>query len=494
MAEIKFGRKGLADRKRFLAALTSTFRDRAAIDPVLEDVWFEAETETPPPSTASGDSEAIWRSVFQILENGAVDDGMRNLVETVLRRYPANTVFMEIAQTYLPEPARDDATVGGTGSAGQADHSGCRLFVQADNEDDRRKIFQVLTDFQFNPAEDYSTSHVVRYTLGTADPGPVRRALDRSDLNWTVVPAGAPDYLLSQLFVQGPDGRNFRFTDVPAATTVQELAQDTLDHYPDNDASRMTVTDRVEDNGQGVRVPPDSTLHDVGARDGDQFRVGYQTNAGSVSPVYRDAALARAGNQIREFVEVHEGMGLSANSPHVATVYELEFQQRSFGPPRSEGDDPVEAWEHVVQIEFGEQFPLAPPTVFWLSPIFHPNIWPNYDSEKARRYPARQGLVCLGELAEGFQPAMDLGRLCQTLIDMAAYRNYSIVVATGRSVVNAEGQAQEEYRGNVFDAQAAEWALLHPDAIDAIGGIPNVLAPARSRRTFHNIVENIVEP
>ena len=487
MAEIKLSRE---EHAQLVAELSLQFRTVNSIDSLIEDVWYDRLRR--PAST--GEPETVWRTVLTQLAAGAVPNGLRVLLQHTLDRYPVNRTFAGIARTHAPDLLRGDEagspeqaeTPDATAAAGP---SGCHLFVQAENEDERRKIFELLTSLRFNPAEDYSTNHVTRYTLSATDPVPVRRALDGSDLNWTVVPPGAPDYLLSQLFVQGPDGRNFRFTDIPAVTTVQELAQDTLDHYPDNDASRITVTDQVQPNGQGVRVPPDSTLHDVGARDGDQFRVGYQTNAGSVSPAYREPALARAGNQIRAFVEVHEGMGLAANSPHLATVYELEFEQRSFGPPRSEGGEPTEVWEHVVQIEFGERFPLEPPTVFWLSPIFHPNIWPNYDSEAARRHAQRQGLVCLGELAEAYQPAMDLGRLCQTLIDMAAYRNYSIVVSTGRSAVNAEGQVQEEYRGNVFDKQAAEWALRHPDVIAGMGGVPNTLAPARTTRRFRNIVE-----
>jgi hypothetical protein len=109
------------------------------------------------------------------------------------------------------------------------------------------------------------------------------------------------------------------------------------------------------------------------------------------------------------------------------------------------------------------------PQVFWLTEIFHPNVYPNYDGDAARARPAFRGLVCLGELAEAYQPGLDLGRLCQTLLDIAGYRNYSVLERTGR-VVYRDGRPTEDFAGNTYDKVAGLWALTHQEEIEAIGG------------------------
>jgi hypothetical protein len=121
-----------------------------------------------------------------------------------------------------------------------------------------------------------STNLVTLFRLGTSDEARVRRAMADSDLAWTVAAPGQPSYLLSHLIVQGPDGRSFRFTDVPASTIVAGLAADTLAEYPGQDIARATVTDRVQTDGQGERLSPEATLDDAGVRDGDRLRIGFE--------------------------------------------------------------------------------------------------------------------------------------------------------------------------------------------------------------------------
>jgi len=475
------------NRMRLVTALTNAFHTAERIDMVLDDIGFDYANRPP----ATGTPNAVWREVLRQLEQGAVTDGIRNLLAVTLTLYPENRAVTDIATQYAPDllpPSTAEAN-GAAEEPATTRQPSLRLFVRATSQDEREKILRILRELGLAPEVDYFTSYVTRYTLAVADATAVGNALDGTELDWTVVPPGGPDYLLSELLVQGPDGRNFRWSDTPAATTVADIAAGTLANYPDDAGTRVAVTDEVMPGGEGRRLAPETNLHDAGIRDGGRLRVGYHANAGSVSPTFRDPALARAGNQIRRFAESRDGIGLVANSPDLATVFELEFTQRSFGSPPPGSDEPVVVEDHVVQIELGEKFPLAPPIVFWLSDIFHPNVFPNYECEDARRYPQRQGLVCLGELAEAWQPAMDLGRLCQMLLDMAAYRNYSILVATGRVDV-ADGQARDEYHGNVYDRQAAVWALTHEGLILAMGGAPVFQrAAASAQHAYHGVVE-----
>jgi len=122
---------------------------------------------------------------------------------------------------------------------------------------------------------------------------------------------------------------------------------------------------------------------------------------------------------------------------------------------------------HVVQIELGADYPLTAPSVYWLTHIFHPNVYPTYDCELTRQRPQLRGLVCLGELTEAYQPSLDLGQLCQILRDLAGFRNYSVVADDG---LDAEGRPSPQWRGNAFDVAAATWVMAHPDRIRALGG------------------------
>jgi ubiquitin-protein ligase len=77
---------------------------------------------------------------------------------------------------------------------------------------------------------------------------------------------------------------------------------------------------------------------------------------------------------------------------------------------------------HEVEIYIPARYPLVPPELRWLTPIFHPNIL-------GSDHPHYPGKVCLG----GWSPSQFLDELCMKLIDMIEYRNYNV-----RSPINAE--------------------------------------------------------
>jgi len=137
-----------------------------------------------------------------------------------------------------------------------------------------------------------------------------------------------------------------------------------------------------------------------------------------------------------------------------------------------------------VSLQLGPEFPQTPPQLWWMTSIFHPNIYPNYDSPQSRRNPGARGHVCLGVIAESWQPALDFGDLCRMLVDMAGFRNYALfeLVDTphGRSL-----------KGNFYDERAAWWVIDNEDRIEAIGG-EILFRPQRDRPTYRNTIEEVV--
>ncbi|ETR66635.1 MAG: ubiquitin-conjugating protein E2 [Candidatus Magnetoglobus multicellularis str. Araruama] len=182
------------------------------------------------------------------------------------------------------------------------------------------------------------------------------------------------------------------------------------------------------DKGQkGNRLNPTDTLHDAGVRPGDTLRVSPERTAGAINPMDRDAALARVRNEVLDFADAHTGFTVEANSPVAPTEYLFKFSTEGFAPSHFQDGTPRPIKDHEVLLVLPGDFPVQAPEVWWQTDIFHPNIDP------------KTGFVCLGELQDQYRPALNMGVLCQLLIDLAAYRNY------------AETDA--------LDMDAARWAL-----------------------------------
>jgi hypothetical protein len=312
----------------------------------------------------------------------------------------------------------------------------------------------------------------------------VRERLERTDLGWTVVAPGEPDYLFQSIFIEGPDARRFVVRDAPAQQTLSNLASEILtDHYQGQGGTSTPVTvDHVTQDGETRRVDGDSTMHDAGVHDGDTLRVGYQANAGSVHPDEHRAALERARNQLRAFVRSHPGFHVRANAVQMPTDYELSFRQPSLGPDPAGGFDPIAIEDHVVLLVLGPEFPRQAPALWWESPIFHPNVAPNYGD--GLREPQLAGKVCLGLLADEWQPGRDFGDLCQIVIDMAAFRSYGLF----REGVGEDGSPV--IVGDFYDMRAAEWVAHHQEVIRKMGGQVKI-AGRRRQVEYRNVIERL---
>lgn len=256
------------------------------------------------------------------------------------------------------------------------------------------------------------------------------------------------DYYSDPLEIEGPDGQRFAIDRVRASTRVSDVARGVMHEYADQgvwptraEQKTQAVIDKIDAAGGSERLDPRQTLHDAGVRPGDTLRVSPERTAGAINPLLRDEALARVRNAVLVYSENHPGFAVEANSLVAPTEYLFRFEARSFGPPISEGAIPTCVDRHEVYVRLLPDFPIKAPEAWWQTEIFHPNV------------DARSGKVCLGALDEHWRPAMDFGELCQMLVDMAAYRNYTV----------SEG----------YNRQAAEWAVSPAGqiAIERIGGI-----------------------
>lgn len=196
-------------------------------------------------------------------------------------------------------------------------------------------------------------------------------------------------------------------------------------------------------------------------------------------------ALRSARAQVEDYARGAPNLEILVDDEEFPTEYELRFTQPSLAPGPDPDAEPVPIAEHEVVIVLGASFPQTPPAVFWESPIFHPNIFPNYDSAPSREQPEYRGLVCLGDLLGDFTPELDFGALCQTIVDLAGFRGVGIVDVDD----NGEPSA------NFYDKAAAVWFSRNAGRLaDLIGAAAATLpgGPGRLWRgggSYRNQVE-----
>jgi ubiquitin-protein ligase len=517
----------LSDQERddLLNACARICNSQRATDRILDRIGFPRERR---PLFTDGSALDAWSDIFFDLDNGILPGGVPywRLLEAGIRVYPTQPVLRPLARRHgliEPDPVQTSGdaaaaappaaqpavapadsspgqvaagapgrvTVGAPGQVAVPD--ACHLIVRAEGEDDRQRAVAMLAELGLAPREVWSTAYAVSYRLNTADAPSARRRLEEANtgLGWTLVPAGEPDYLINSLYVSGPDGRRFLIQDAPAQQSVGNIATEVVHQYPRGfaDASRPTVVDHVGEGGQRRRLGSEETLHEAGIQDGDNLAVGFQATAGAVNPLDRQDALFRVRNELAAYAAAHPGFAVTADSALLPMAYQVSFTALSWAPSPVPGGEPELVKRHLVEITLGPEFPLTAPQVTWRSPIFHPNVAPMYDTPERRIAKESRGQVCLGLLAESFQPSLSFGDLCQTLVDLAGYRNYGLV----ERQVAADGT--ERVVPNVYDAVAKAWVEANPDRIVQIGGVdPRLLDPRFHGRGPQSHYPNVIGP
>jgi hypothetical protein len=388
-------------------------------------------------------ADNFWTTVCTRIENGITVRTLGDLLQDAAALYPGNPAFQRWALEGVKPGDRKGVSVL---IAGVSD--GAALLQTAQGIAQREGLpATVRIGFQ---TEDSVSLDLPGWTFPDAHrlAAAMQAEMRRQGNEVMVEPVRFSDYLLRRLHAEGPDGKRFELEDIPASTPVSAAGSAVMGQYDqgvlprDKEGKPRPVTvDKINEAGQAERLDPSRSLHESGVQDGDTLQAAPQRTAGSVNPMIREEALARARAQIVAFAESHPGFGIEANAHHAPTEYTLSFDAAGFAPPVEADGQPGRIDRHEVGIVMPQDFPMIAPLVLWRTPIFHPNVH------------RESGKVCLGLLEDGYRPGLDFSELCQFLIDLAGYRNYEV----------REG----------YDLEAQRWAVSPEGqiAIESVGGV-----------------------
>jgi hypothetical protein len=420
-------------------------------------------------------ARVYWSEARRMIEAGVLVNGEALLARAVHNEYPGNSVFRASVEalepvTEPPQPprAQTQAAPSGPASEPQADTYPTLVFVCSTHHaafiEEVRRLDARAELFFVSQGEDAQVGQIALSLTYELFPAQIE------DLQARLVAAGAPadleilqevydhrPYLLEALRVNGPDQQPYDLAGVPSITPVRDIAAAVLAHYEGRMGRRpRTVVDHQQPDGSFRRLDPAQSLHDAGVHDGDTLNVYPEATAGHAQ--LRMQAIIRVREEMHRYADEHADFEIvDTDDPEFPTDYEIRFKGPGLRVPDQPGarvlPRPERQDKHNALILLGPDFPLVAPAVFWLSPIFHPNI-----KGPDPQYPEAEGAVCLGVLAHSWRPALDFGQLCQMLVDMAGYRNYEIT--------------------DSFNPYAAAWALTEEGTamIEAIGGQPPVAA------------------
>lgn len=154
----------------------------------------------------------------------------------------------------------------------------CHVIIWTSTEESRERSAQKLQELGLDPAEDWCTARAVSYRVTSGQTNQVRRLMEQTGFDWTVVAPGLEDYLVHQLFVEGPYGRRFRIFDASAHQSIGSLAAEIAENYGAglSREAGFIVTDHVGPDGQGRELDLNDTIHMAGVRDGDWIKVSFE--------------------------------------------------------------------------------------------------------------------------------------------------------------------------------------------------------------------------
>lgn len=432
-----------------LGVLARLFAEQNAVTALLLQIGYPREHTQPWGNTTPYN---YWMEICQQLENGIIAGGIERLLEAAAAVYPGQDAL----QPWRPTSASPETAAPGPSLHVEGPHDIRLVFTEAT----RLARAAGLP----NPRAVYATNDSACLHFPEATPDQVnqiREDLSRrhADIRLAVTDhSDGGDYLLNEVFAEGPDSARFEISKVPASTRAADLAAALTSEYSDanwpmasNGVPLRSTIDLIDPGTQNMhRLNPEQTLHQNGVQDGATCLISPESGAGGVSPLFRDQALARARAQAEAYVRGHAGFELEANARNNPTEYLLRFPAPGWAPPQALGAPPIPIDTHELFIFLDADFPIKAPQVFWRSPVFHPNVHPE------------TGYVCLGALADGYRPGLDFGQLLQMLVDMASYQNYSVIDLQGDGRIKL----------NILDREAGAWAISPEGqkAITARGG------------------------
>lgn len=273
----------------------------------------------------------FWALIFDDLDRGVMAEPYQRLLRVAMAVYSTNSVLSELARKYSANAVVGVANSSSTNSlppSGSTQEPTCHLVAWVD-DNKRADLSAWLADHGLDPQPAWLTPTSTSFQVNETD----SHALDqlmrtRDDIPWVVVPPGSPDYVIRHLHVQGPDGRSFRFNDVPSSTPVGSVADELVAQYSNGlpGGEQPTVVEHVGNSGQ-PRMNPDNTLAEEGVTEGSQLQVGFERRAvGDFNPFHQIAPQERfpADQRIAGASATPLGVRLAERKPHpFLTVVQL---------------------------------------------------------------------------------------------------------------------------------------------------------------------------
>lgn len=365
-----------------------------------------------------------WSTVCTKIEQGIIQGGLQELVRAAADVFPGNIVFKRY-QSAEAEPDKRGQVAGNIEinlPAGTPPEVVFKILELA-----RNTVVATGGDFKLSLGREGSLRF--HFSIDGVSPEAIDHIARRIaqmcqeqgvQAEVTPEPYNFRDYYSDPLTAEGPDGQRFELEQMRASTPVSDVARGVMNSYQDDvwpatrtGQKQQAVVDRVTPEGT-VRLDPRNTLHDAGVRPGDTLRVSLERTAGAVDPLMREEALARVRVQVLDHATANPGFAVEANSLVAPTEYLFRFRVPGFAPPAASGQSPRRIEQHEVLVELPPDFPIKAPEAWWQTDIFHPNIR------------ADNGRVCLGALQKHYKPGLDFGDLCKMLVDIAAYRTYTV--------------------------------------------------------------------
>lgn len=442
-----------------LAALFNN-EDRANI--LLDVIDFSPDQR--PVFPTEGRIQGYWRDICNQIQSGIFPGGtdLQPLVDAAAQIYPSNPIFSLYCST--PSQCNNSNNNQPSNTLQTPPINNNNLFsILIQGRDDANNV--LASAGVIAPGQNISPENIgLRFSgngvvlLGLSDcssqsvasfAGGLETILQagQNQVQVSVLTEDPQPYLISRIFVEGPDQARFAIEDVSSDTTVGEVAKGIMLQAYDpkmfqdsRGRGRPVVVDRINDEDDSTeRLNQDQTLHEANVQEDDTLSVAPEATAGAINPQLRQEALARAKNQIMAYAQAHTGFQVSANNHLAPTDYLLKFQAPGFAPPIVTGEEPQKIDAHEVYLALPGTFPMQAPQAFWQTLIFHPNVDPV------------SGLVCLGDLGDRYRPGLDFSKLCQLLIDIASYQNYAVEEGYNEEAqewaISDQGQIAIEQRG-----------------------------------------------
>lgn len=121
-------------------------------------------------------------------------------------------------------------------------------------------------------------------------------------------------------------------------------------------------------------------------------------------------AIRRIKMEYEKVVTEGREHGWTASLPNPDNLY--EWHVIISGPPESV----YEGFKYKISIVFPEQFPFKPPTMTFITPIYHANVMLGDEIGK-------NGTICWNTLKEDWSPALQMPKVLMTLQQLMACPN-----------------------------------------------------------------------